>query len=203
MEKDFYYICNDTEVYTDDNGDNIHFETREEAEDFLKQIQEETKEEVKKPTPKAPKKEVVKDVITEAPKTVKPIKEVKEEETFNVDIPSAYKSGNFKGKLVDSYKDMDGNVVTKGGDILHLCTVNDEAIIVYKVNEHKVAYYFDEFEDGYKGEEVYTSKPNQYNFLKEWGLVDQDNKDIYYKKVYYKFPYYKDIYYVPYMILIV
>lgn len=142
MEKDFYYICNDTEVYTDDNGDNIHFETREEAEEFLKQIKEETKE------------------------------EVQEEETFNVDIPDTYKSGNFRGKLVDSYKDMDGNVVTKGGDILHLCTVNDEAIIVYKVDEHKVAYYFDEFEDAYKGEEVYASKPNQYNFLKEWGLVD-------------------------------
>lgn len=112
------------------------------------------------------------ETVKETPQTVEPIKEVKEEETFNVDIPSAYKSGNFRGKLVDSYKDMDGNVVTKGGDILHLCTVNDEAIIVYRVDEHKVAYYFDEFEDAYKGEEVYTSKPNQYNFLKEWGLVD-------------------------------
>ena len=146
------------------------------------EVKEEVKEtkEVKKPTPKAPKKEVVKDIVTdivtEAPQIVEPIKEatqeVKEEEIFNVDIPTTYKSGNFRGKLVDKYKDMDGNVVTKGGDILHLCTVNDEAIIVYKADEHKVAYYFDEFEDGYKGEEVHTSKPNQYNFLKEWGLVD-------------------------------
>ena len=45
MEKDFYYICNDTEVYTDDDGENIHFETREEAEEFLKQIQEDFEDE--------------------------------------------------------------------------------------------------------------------------------------------------------------
>lgn len=34
IEKDFYYICNDTEVYIGDDGESIHFETREEAEDF-------------------------------------------------------------------------------------------------------------------------------------------------------------------------
>lgn len=129
---------------------------------------QEAKEEVKKPTPKTTKKETIK----EAPQTVEPIKEVKEEETFNVDIPSVYQTEHFKGVIIESLVADDGNVVTKGGDILHLCTVNDEAIIVCRVDEHKVAYYFDEFADDYKGKEVYEEKANHYNFLKEWGLVD-------------------------------
>ena len=133
---------------------------------------QEAKEEVKKPT----KKEVVKDIVTEAPLPVEPIKEttqeVKKEETFNVDIPNVYQTEHFKGVIIDSLVADDGNVIIKGGDILHLCTVNDEAVIVCRVDEHKIAYYFDEFADDYKGKEVYEEKANHYNFLKEWGLVD-------------------------------
>lgn len=138
----------------------------------------EVKEEVKKPT----KKEVVKDIVTEAPQTVEPIKEttqeVKEEETFNVDIPNVYQTEHFKGTFLDSVEvsteAFDTTLLKTGNDLIYICLVNEEPILVYKEDGHNIAYELDGFksENKYRGKEVYTSKANVYNFLKEWGVID-------------------------------
>lgn len=38
--KRYFYICSDDEVYTDEDGDTIHFDTFEDAEEFLQDLNE-------------------------------------------------------------------------------------------------------------------------------------------------------------------
>lgn len=44
MEKGYFYICNDMDTLCDPDGEPYHFETREEAEEFLSEYDEEQNE---------------------------------------------------------------------------------------------------------------------------------------------------------------
>lgn len=70
-EKDYYYICSETDVYTEDDGEPVHFDTYEEAEDFLKQLtadeelltEDEDTEEVEEPSEEVPAEEITEEPI--------------------------------------------------------------------------------------------------------------------------------------------
>ena len=46
VEKSYFYLSSDNEVYSDINGNTPHFETEEEANTYLKELEKETQEEI-------------------------------------------------------------------------------------------------------------------------------------------------------------
>ena len=68
MEKGYFYICNDEEIYCDQDGEPYHFNTREEAEEFLHTLNEDA-------TTLEKKMDVAQDTLNDLLKSITNVKE--------------------------------------------------------------------------------------------------------------------------------